>query len=128
MRIERDRQADGPVVRAMGPDGFKVDDAEGRTGTVRALLLTPRRADVWTPPPLAELDADALAPLLDPAPEFILLGTGARLAHPPRALIAALEAKGVGVEPMDSRAAARAWGVLRAEGRRIAAALYPLDA
>jgi uncharacterized protein len=29
---------------------------------------------------------------------------------------------------MDSRAAARAWGVIRAEGRRIAAALYPLDA
>jgi uncharacterized protein len=27
---------------------------------------------------------------------------------------------------MDSRAAARAWGVLRGEGRRIAAALYPL--
>jgi uncharacterized protein len=29
---------------------------------------------------------------------------------------------------MDSRAAARAWGVLRGEGRVIGAALYPLDA
>ena len=29
---------------------------------------------------------------------------------------------------MDSRAAARAWGMLREEGRPIAAALYPLDA
>ena len=28
---------------------------------------------------------------------------------------------------MDSRAAARAWGVLRAEGREIVAALMPLD-
>jgi uncharacterized protein len=28
---------------------------------------------------------------------------------------------------MDSRAAARAWAVLRGEGRWIAAALYPLE-
>ena len=59
-------------------------------------------------------------------PEFILIGTGATLVRPPAALVRALEAQGIGVEPMDSRAAARAWGVLRAERRTIAAALYPL--
>ena len=64
---------------------------------------------------------------LDPAPEFLILGTGSRMLRPSPALVVALEAKGVGVEPMDSRAAARAWGVLRAELRWIAAALYPLD-
>jgi uncharacterized protein len=37
-----------------------------------------------------------------------------------------MEARGLGVEAMDSRAAARAWGVLRAEGRWIVAALLPL--
>ena len=61
-----------------------------------------------------------------PAPEFILLGTGDTLAFPPRAFGAALEAKGIGVEAMDSRAAARTWGLLRGEGRWIAAALLPL--
>jgi len=59
-------------------------------------------------------------------PEFILIGTGAVMARPPRALVDALEAEGIGVEAMDSRAAARAWGILRGEDRWIAAALLPL--
>ena len=127
MRIDRDRDAVGPVVRGMGPGGFKVDDAEGRTGVVRALLLTPIRADAWvTPPPLGELSIGDLDAILSPTPEFVLLGTGATLAQPPRALVKALEARSIGVEAMDSRAAARAWGVLRGEGREIVAALYPL--
>jgi uncharacterized protein len=62
----------------------------------------------------------------DPLPEFLLLGTGAGLRQPPRAFVRELEAKGIGVEAMDSRAAARAWGVLRAEERWIVAALLPL--
>ena len=48
------------------------------------------------------------------------------MAFPPRAFVAALEARGIGVEAMDSRAAARTWGLLRGEGRWIAAALMPL--
>mgnify|MGYP002652520948 CR=1 FL=1 len=52
---------------------------------------------------------------------------GKLLARPPRGLVTALEARDIGMEAMDSRAAARAWGVLRSEGRQIAAALYPID-
>ena len=63
---------------------------------------------------------------LDPAPEFLLLGTGAALVRPDPALVAAMETRGFGVEVMDSRAGARTWGVLRAEGRWIAAGLMPL--
>lgn len=123
MRIERDPDQRGPVVSAFSNGGFKVDD-----GVYRALLLTPNRADGWAPPPIAALTADDLAPLLDldPPPEFLLLGTGASLVRPPSALVRAIEAKGLGIEAMDSRAAARAWAVLRGEGRWVAAALYPL--
>jgi uncharacterized protein len=49
------------------------------------------------------------------------------MQRPPRSLTEALMRRGIGLEPMDSRAAARAWGVLRAELRWVAAALYPLD-
>lgn len=94
------------------------------------LLLTPESARAWTDAPaaIAALTPALLGDLLDghPVPQFLLLGTGARLAQPPRPFVRALEARGIGVEAMDSRAAARAWGVLRAEERRIAAALLPL--
>lgn len=104
--------------------GFRVDD-----GVYEGLLITPERADGWVPPPIAMLTEADLAPVLglEPRPEFLLLGTGAALIRPPRALVEALAARGIGVEAMDSRAAARAWGVLRAELRWIAGALYPLD-
>jgi uncharacterized protein len=124
MRMERGQPANGPLIRGFAGNGFRLDDI-----TVAAsLLLTPTRALDWTPPAIAALTVESFAPALDETPEFILLGTGARLVRPPAALIRALDARGIGIDPMDSRAAARAWGVLRDEGRQIAAALYPLDA
>ncbi|URW74914.1 MTH938/NDUFAF3 family protein [Sphingomonas donggukensis] len=124
MRLEREGSVAGPVISGFSGGGFRVDD-----NVYRALLLTPERADGWRPPALAALTDADVAPILPqaPAPEFLLLGTGSTLQHPPRAFVAALEARGMGVEVMDSRAAARAWGVLRGEGRQIVAALYPFD-
>jgi uncharacterized protein len=124
MRMERDTRGQGPLIAGIVGRGFRVDD-----GVYEGLAITPRRADGWAPPPLTELTEAELAPVLaiDPLPEFIILGTGKRLMRPPRALVAAMEGRGIGIEPMDSRAAAREWGVLRAELRWVAAALYPLD-
>ena len=115
--------AEGPVISGFSGRGFKVDG-----GVYEGLLISPERADGWAPPPLAELGEADLAPLLalNPQPEFLLLGTGAAMARPPLALVKALGARGIGVEAMDSRAAARAWGVLRAEERWIVAALMPI--
>ncbi|MBA3676752.1 MAG: Mth938-like domain-containing protein [Sphingosinicella sp.] len=122
-RFDRDPNASGPLVQGFAGRGFRVDG-----GVYEGLFLTPRRADQWNAPPLAELSLEDLAPLLglDPLPEFLLLGTGANMAFPPRALVAALDERGVGIEAMDSRAAARTWGMLRGEERWIAAALMPL--
>ncbi|HSI19654.1 MAG TPA: MTH938/NDUFAF3 family protein [Sphingomonas sp.] len=122
MRMDRS-DALGPIVSGFSGGGYRIDD-----NVYRALLITPVRADGWEPPALDALTVDDLAPILDldPVPEFILLGTGAALIRPAPALIAAIEARGIGVEAMDSRAAARAWAVLRGEGRWIAGALYPL--
>ena len=124
MRRTGDRDSEGPVISGFSGRGFRVDG-----GVYEGLLISPERADGWAPPELVALGEDDLAPLLalDPEPQFIVLGTGSAMVRPPAALIAALSARGVGVDFMDSRAAARLWGVLRAEGRWIAAALYPLD-
>ena len=122
-RLERGGDGAGPLVEGYRDGGFVVEER-----SYRSVWLTPEAAGEWEPPAIAELTPEHLAaPLaLEPAPEFLLLGTGERLARPPSALIAALEERGIGVEAMDSRAAARAWSLLRAEERWIAAALMPL--
>jgi uncharacterized protein len=121
--FERSAPAAGPQVRGFSKDGFAVDGQ-----SYRAVLLTPSVAFAWDPPALADLEPSHFEPALaiDPPPEFLILGTGPAMAFAPRALVEALEARGIGVEAMDSRAAARTWGILRAEERWIAAALMPL--
>ena len=123
-RWEQDSRAQGPIVQGFTPQGFSIDG-----GIYEGVLMTPERADGWAPPPLAELTLDHLEPLLSlqPQPEFLIVGTGPTMAFPPRALVKALEERGIGVEAMDSRAAARTWGMLRGEDRWIAAALMPLS-
>jgi uncharacterized protein len=56
-------------------------------------------------------------------PEVVILGTGKkqRFVHPK--LTAALTARRVGVESMDSQAACRTYNILMAEGRKVALAL-----
>ena len=92
-------------------------------------MLTPAGVAAWDAPALDTLTEGDVAALLgiDPQPEFLLLGTGVETRRPARVFIDALEARGIGVEAMDSRAAARAWGVLRAEQRWIVAALLPFQ-
>jgi uncharacterized protein len=123
-RFERTPAARGPVVRGVTDGCFTVDGER-----YSALLLTPERAAGWdAPTALADLQAAHIAPLLalDPAPEFLILGTGPFMAFPPRAFVQEMEARGIGVEAMDSRAAARTWGILRSEERWIVAALLPI--
>lgn len=60
--------------------------------------------------------------------DFILLGTGADMTPVPPAFRRALEAAGIGVEPMASPTACRSYNVLVSEGRRVAAVLIPLEA
>jgi len=121
--FERNNPAAGPFVQGFRNDAFSVDGI-----AYDAVLLTPERAAIWDAPALDALTPDAIASLLalDPPPEFLILGTGATHRFPPRGFIAALEKRGIGVETMDSRAAARTWGLLRGEERWIVAALMPL--
>ncbi|WP_019832621.1 Mth938-like domain-containing protein [Sphingomonas sp. PR090111-T3T-6A] len=124
-KFSPDPVAAGPAIRGFSGGGFRIDEQVFADGA----LLTPETAVEWQAPAIEALDLDAIAPLLahEPTAEFLLLGTGAALRRPSPAFVAALEAKGIGLEVMDSRAAAHAWGVLRAEGREIVAALMRLD-
>jgi len=111
-----------PAIEGYGGGGFRVggDWVEGSV-----LILD----DVARPWPVASLEAlteETLAPVLATgreAVEFVLLGTGAGIAPPPRAVRLLLENAGLGLEVMDTVSACRIYNVLAQDGRRVAAAL-----
>jgi len=111
------------AVRSVGLDGIRIND-QILSGTV---ALTPQEIiDDWNDSPINELADDDFAALLALEPELVLLGTGAKGEFPPRELMFAFARRGVGLEVMDTAAAARTFNVLAGEGRKIAAVLYPV--
>jgi len=77
--------------------------------------------------PAAWLDAPEDAHMQRPlgAPEVLLVGTGERQHFLPAATLAPLLRAGIGVETMDTQAAARTYNILMAEGRNVVAAFIP---
>lgn len=78
----------------------------------------------WTPAAAETLCIDDLAELLLTGPELIVIGTGSKQLLPNRELMFAMARKGIGLEVMDTPAAARTFNVLIGEGRSVAAILY----
>jgi len=80
--------------------------------------------------PLAFLDEaeGAPAPLPPDAPEVLLIGTGARQKFLRPDVLRPLLKAGIGIEVMDTQAAARTYNILMSEGRRVVVALIPQGA
>lgn len=113
------------AIRSVANGQFLIGEQSWST----AIALTANGVlDVWQPEPLTELSAKALTPLLELKPELIVVGTGSRQALPDRDLMFAMARAGIGLELMDTPAAARTFNVLLNEGRAVAAILYPTDA
>jgi uncharacterized protein len=77
--------------------------------------------DDFAPRSVGEIDAAAVARVLELQPDVVLLGTGARAQFPPPSLQAEFLRRGVGIEVMDNAAAARTFNVLIGEGRNAVA-------
>ena len=76
------------------------------------------------PVPVESLTIDDLALLIENGPALIVLGTGNQQLLPNRDLMFAMARRGIGLEVMDTPAAARTFNVLVSEGRSVAAVLY----
>jgi uncharacterized protein len=113
-------QAEGNVVTGSGPGWVRIGTAEHRASFVVApdAIVEP-----WAAGGFDGLSEQDFAQVLALGPEIVLLGTGARQRFPHPRLYRALTAAGIGVEVMDSAAAARTYNIIAAEGRRVAAAL-----
>jgi uncharacterized protein len=113
---------DAPIIDAYGDGGFRVG-GEWRPGS---LLIVEDAAQAWAVAAPGELSPEALAPVIVAGrarTEFLLLGMGAANALPPRSVREALARAGIGLEFMDTPAAARLYNVLTSEGRRLACGL-----
>tara|TARA_R110002124_G_scaffold27733_1_gene98702 strand:- start:528 stop:908 length:381 start_codon:yes stop_codon:yes gene_type:complete len=124
VELRKDVEFTGPVVTGFTAQGYKIGDQRFEQG----LLISPEQVLDWSGSSLDQLNlGEILSRLnLSPVPEFLLLGSGASMQQPPASFRREVEAAGIGLEVMDSRAAARTWGVLRAEERWIVGAFLPI--
>ncbi|RAU22629.1 hypothetical protein CU669_08100 [Paramagnetospirillum kuznetsovii] len=107
------------LIKGYGDHGFTISAVRWE-GSV---LVFPDRTLSWSVGDLSEVTEASLAPVVEAAPELLLLGCGATLVPPSRELRAFLRGAGVKLEVMDTGAACRTFNVLLAEDRRVAAAL-----
>ena len=89
------------------------------------IALTPDGlVDDFSPPPVPELAESHFDSVLGNDAELLVLGTGRTIIFPPRELTFAFARRRIGLEVMDTAAAARTFNVLAGDGRRVAAVLY----
>lgn len=109
---------DGAIpVDGYGPGFFRIGGK---------IIEGPMLATATSARPWGGVDDVAALTALAGSVDVIFLGTGAQTAHPPAPLREALEALGVGLEPMASPIACRTYNIVLSEGRRIALAVMPV--
>jgi uncharacterized protein len=114
---------------AFGPEGAVTHWPVESPGDITPALL--RQAAGLPEPrrdPMAFLDEGETAAeeVLPPgAPEVLLIGTGSRQQFLPADVLRPLLRARVGIEVMDTQAAARTYNILMSEGRRVVVALIP---
>ena len=112
-------EAGGGAIQGFRGRGFRVGGIDYAGGVVASAA----GGAAWV---ATDLDAMTDTDLPSDDIDLVILGTGPTMRRPPAALTKAAAARGIAIEAMDSRAAARTYNMLLAEGRRVAVALLPL--
>lgn len=103
-------------VLAIDAQALRFEQGEFRQSVITGSRLPPTP---WSPRSVADIDEACILALLAYQPALILLGTGERLIFPPAAVLAVGRNRGIGIEVMDNRAAARTYNVLLSEERDV---------
>lgn len=114
----------GPLtIDSYRPGGFTIGGRR-HDGPV---LLFEAEVVAWGAREVAELTIADFGAVIDaePRPEILILGSGDRFVMANPSLRDQLRAHGIALECMASAAACRTYNLLRAEDRRVAAALLP---
>ena len=112
-------------IEAYGNGGFRFAGMSHRG----SILCLPSAVLAWPVASIADITAASLADVLAEQSriEILLVGTGRQPALLEAAPFARLREAGIGIDGMDTGAAARTYNVLLAEGRAVAAALIAVD-
>ncbi len=112
-------------IEAYGNGGFRFAGMSHKG----SILCLPSGIHGWSAVAVPSLTVDDFASVLAERAsiDFLLLGCGRSLLVPPAPVVKAFVAAGMGLEPMDTGAAARTYNVLMGEGRRVAAALIAVE-
>jgi len=107
-------------ISAYGPGWLQIG---GQKYPHSVLLCADGRLQAWDCARHADIRLEHFTLLAQWQPELLLLGSGSRLRFVAPALLRPLIEAGIGIETMDTLAAARTYNFLAGEGRRVAAAL-----
>lgn len=114
--------ADALLVQDYTAEGFRIG-GETYSG---AVLVAAGRVHSIDVPDVKSLQLRHVDVLKGTDTGYLLLGGGARTVMPPIGLIQELRAMGIVTEAMSTGAACRTFNVLVAEGRQVAALLFPV--
>lgn len=121
-RLKFTRELPGTLtIRNVTAEGIRIND---RLWTAAIAIDSQQSITEWPQKSIADLVVEDFAALLKDSPELIILGTGEKNLFPPRELTFAFARRSVGLEVMDTAAAARTFNVLAGDGRHLAAVLY----
>jgi uncharacterized protein len=120
MQLTRDDAA-AHLIRAWEPGRVRVVD---RWLAGNVIVGSERVIEGWTTIEPHRLTIAELEPALALAPTILVLGTGTDGLLPDVELMAAVAARSVGLEIMNTPAACRTFNVLLQEQRRVVAALF----
>lgn len=95
----------------------------GQVYTCSLWIMPDRLIAPWAPRKVSELTSEHFQEIAALNPTVVILGTGTQFQSVHPAIFSAFYEKKIGVEIMDSAAAARTYTILMAEGRKVAAGL-----
>ncbi|GEP11882.1 Mth938-like domain-containing protein [Methylobacterium gnaphalii] len=108
-------------IDSYGNGGFRFADMSHRG----SILMLPSGIRAWDATDARQIDLAGLQPVLAEGEriELLLIGTGLDIVPLPEALRRRLKESGIGLDVMQTGAAARTYNILLGENRKVAAAL-----
>ncbi|MGB6451665.1 MAG: Mth938-like domain-containing protein [Steroidobacteraceae bacterium] len=122
MKLTLDARTDVNLIRGYAAGAVRIGE---RLVSTPCIVAADTLITGWEPASATELAASHLEPVFALNPQVVLLGTSAAQRFPSAQVREAFASRGIGLEPMDFRAACRTYNILVQEERRVVALLFP---